>query len=190
MKSLLVPLALASSMLCMPAPASAAWMGLPDGDYAVTLQCTFSSVLDCAQTLAGSITVDGAGLSAMDFSLNGETFSGDPSDGVVDGTVVDTEQSGRTNTPFSFLSLRLITAGSIDNFQTGDRWWVYCENVATNSCTPNTTGLWSARRVGTVDEPPALAVGALGLVAALGLTRRRRAATTLRPWPAPSSPVP
>lgn len=181
MRTLLAPLALAVAAT-VPAPAAATWMGLPDGDYAVTLQCTFSSVIDCSQIIAGSITVSGSGLSAMAFDIDGEPFVGDPQDSVVDGTLADTESSSLSHSPYSFLSLHLITAGSIDLFQTGDLWWVYCNNSGPLTCTPNTTGLWSARLVGTVNEPPALAVAALGLAAAFGAARRRRrAASPARP---------
>lgn len=183
MRNIVAPLALAAAMLAAPAPASATWMGLADGDYAVTLQCTFSSVIDCSQTIAGTITVSGSGLSAMDFDINGETFAGDPLDIVTDASLLETETSAITHAPLSFLSLRLITAGSTLNFQTGDHWWVYCNNINPVNCTPNTQGLWSARRVDSVSEPPTWAVAPLALAAALSAVRRRRRAA------APASPT-
>ncbi len=108
----------------------------------------------------------------MDFDIDGLTFAGDPSDAVVDGNLVDTESSTLDQMPYTFLSLRLITAGSIGNFGTGDRWWVYCNTASPSTCTPNTTGLWTATALATVDEPPVLAT--LGLAGLVGLGLRRR----------------
>lgn len=175
MKTPLALLSLATA-LAAPVTARADWQGLADGSYAVTLNCTFSSQIDCSQPIGGTITVSGSGLSAMDFDIDAQTFAGDPTDAVVDGNLVDTESSQVTLTPFAFLSLRLITAGSIGNFVAGDRWWVYCNNSSPSTCTPNTTGLWTATPLATVDEPSMLATLAVAGLLGWRLRRGRRAA--------------
>lgn len=174
MNKLLHPLLAAGFALAsFTAPASAAWLGLADGDYSVNLHCDSSTEISCPSDIGGTMTLAGGQVTAMNFSLNGDSFVGDPFDTVVDGNLVDTESSTLSGTPFNFLSLRLITAGQIGSYGTGDRWWVYCNNVGAN-CTPNTTGLWSAQRVDRVSEPalPALLLAG-GLAAAV--VRRRRA---------------
>lgn len=168
---------LSAALLCLGTlPAQAAWMGLVDGDYLVDLNCTVSSQITCPSTTTGTITVSGSEVVAMDFTIDGVSFVGDPFDGLFDGTLVDFEGSTlSTSGPFQFLSLRLITDGQIGSFDTGDRWWVYCNTAGDPlSCTPNTTGLWTATRLPSdVPEPamPALLAAAL---AALGWQARRR----------------
>lgn len=155
-------------------PASAAWMGLADGDYTVNLHCDNSTVIACPSDIGGSMTLAGGQVTAMNFSVGGDSFVGDPTDTVIDGNLVDTESSTLPGSPFKFLSLRLITAGQIGSYGPGDRWWVYCNSTSPDTCSPNTTGLWSAQAVGRVSEPALPALLLAGGLAAVTLRRRRR----------------
>lgn len=163
---------LSAASLLTPSAAQAAWMGLDDGNYAVTLQCDFSTLFACPSSLSGSMSISAGSVSWFDFIVDGQVFSGDPDDAVIDGALVDTEGSALVGTPFAFLSLRLITDGQIGNYGTGDRWWVYCNNFDSDSCTPNTTGTWTARAVNLVPEPTPAALLMLGL-ALMARFRRR-----------------
>lgn len=147
-------------------PAHAAWMGLADGAYAVTLHCDTSTQFSCPSDLSGHLDIAGGAASWFDFTVDGLPFQGDPFDAVVDGSLVDTESSTLQMSPFAFLSLRLITDGQIGPYGTGDRWWVYCDNLNANQCAPNTTGTWSARALNAVPEPAPAALLALALAAA------------------------
>lgn len=176
---LFAPIAAAAALAAglLPVAARAAWMGLADGDYAVLLQCDTSTEVPCPAIYNGSLTIAGGQAAAFDFSLDGLAFVGDPSDAVVDGSLVDTESSTLALNPFAFLSLRLITDGQIGPYGTGDHWWVYCNNVGVN-CTPNTTGTWTAQALtaGRVPEPaPATLLAAAGLAMAWRRRSRRAA---------------
>jgi hypothetical protein len=176
--SLAVACAAVLAVSLVPNAARAAWMGLNDGNDAVNLHCDLSSVIACPSDLSGHMSLAGGQVTHFDFVIDGQNFSGDPVDSVTDGSLVDTETSGLINSPFAFLSLRLITAGQIGSYAAGDRWWVYCNNLDSDSCTPSTTGTWSARAVGMVPEPAPAALLALALVAGMG--RRHRAAPSAR----------
>lgn len=179
MKNSLAALALAAAAAGAPPAAHAAWLGLDDGDYAVSLQCTSSTTLDCTQAITGNITVSGAGLSAIDFLIDGLSFGGDPMDYFnVDGTG-SSEGSVAQAQPYSFLALRLVTEGEVLGYAAGERFWAYCSPWGTASCLVDTVGTWSVRAVGTVDEPPGPAIALLALAVAGGLSasaRRRPAA--------------
>jgi hypothetical protein len=121
--------------------------------------------------------VAGNDIVAFDFVIDGVSFVGNPAEGHVDGSLVDFDYALiQTASPFTFLSLRLITDGQISTFNTGDLWWVYCNETANpNQCTPNTTGLWTAQLVPTgVPEPQSPALLATALVALAAVARRRR----------------
>lgn len=164
---------LGAASLLAPATAQAAWMGLNDGDYAVTLQCDFSTEFACPSSLSGSMSINAGAVSWFDFVIDGQVFSGDPGDEVVDGSLVDTESSTLARTPLAFLSLRLITDGQIGAYGAGDRWWVYCNNFDADSCTPNTTGTWHARALNQVPEPAPATLLVLALAAGFSARRGR-----------------
>ena len=174
MKTLSHTLLLACTGLFAAAPAQATWMGLPDGSYDVVLHCTQSTEIPCPSDTTGTMVLQGSSVSAFDFTIDGVHYVGNPVDAVVDGNLVDTESSTLSMPgPFQFLSLRLITDGQIGSFGTGDNWWVYCSNFqGGNTCTPNTTGLWSATPQAPVPEPPLPALLVPAVMAWLW-TRRR-----------------
>lgn len=166
-----LPAVIAAAALA-PQAARASWMNLSDGQYAVDLTCTFSSTIPCPGVVQGTLTVQGAGITAFDFTVNGQHFSGDPEEFTFTNPLVSFDGSQVVLTPFSFLSLRYITAGSVGAFDTGDRWWVYCDNNSASTCTPDTQGLWSATQINAVPEPAPLAL--LVAAAAAGVMSRRQ----------------
>jgi hypothetical protein len=165
-------LSVGAALCALSDSARAAWLGLDDGTYDVTLSCASSTVIACPSQIQGTVTIAGAGASFLSYTVNGEVFSGDPTDGVHTTATADFQFSMLTNSPFSFADLRFDL--SIPNpFIADDQWWVYCNNVGQN-CTPATFGTWRAVEVADVPEPFTLALLAAGL-AGLGFTRRRSA---------------
>jgi hypothetical protein len=167
-------LAFGAGFGALPNAAKADWLGLADGTYDVTLTCVLSSVIPCPSQFQGTVTIEGAGATFLSYTVNGELFSGDPTDGVFTNSVADFQYSRLENVPFSFADLRLDL--STPNPQIpDDQWWVYCDNVSSSTCTPAAAGTWSAVAVAEVPEPFTLALFAAGL-AGLGFRRRRPAA--------------
>jgi hypothetical protein len=159
-------------LILVPHRAHATWLGLADGNYTVNLSCDQSAVISCPGNIHGSLSITGGSATQMSFLINGDTFSGDPIDEVVQGPLLDTESATLRILPnFRFLSLRLITAGQVGSYGVGDLWWVYCSNTTASACSPNTTGLWSAQ---AVPEPDTYVLFGLGL-AGLAWLRRRAA---------------
>lgn len=164
-----------ATLLATP-PAQAAWLGLDDGDYAIALHCDSSPVIPCPSTITGMLSVSGGAADALDLTIDGRSFQGDPFDGLDGNATVDFEYSGlSTASPsFSFVNLMFVTDGSFGIYGTGDRFWLYCANVGPGVCTPNTIGHWDARAIGTVAEPSAAALLAIGLLACARRSAVRR----------------
>lgn len=152
--------------------ASAEWMGLADGDYALSLKC-FDGSLNCAYTGSGQITISGAGVSFMDMLINGLHFVSDPQDTA--DLAQKIERSVHTLTPFGFVSLLMATPGYNGSLGLvpGSLYWSYCENVSENACAARALGLAEAQALPAIPEPSTYLLMATGL-AALGLWRRRR----------------
>lgn len=166
-------LAISAGLGALSSAAKAGWLGLTDGTYDVTLTCVVSSVIPCPSQFQGTVTIEGAGATFLSYTVNGELFSGDPTDGVFTNSVADFQYSRLENSPFSFADLRLDL--STPNPQIpDDHWWVYCDNVSSSTCTPAAAGSWSAVAAAEVAEPFTLALFAAGLA---GLCRGRRRGT-------------
>lgn len=168
--------AVMAAVALAPQAAQASWMNLSDGQYAVDLTCTFSTTIPCPGVIQGSLTVQGAGITDFDFTINGQHFDGDPEEFTFTNVLASFDGSQEVLTPFSFLSLRYITAGSTGAFGTGDRWWVYCDSNGSGTCTPDTQGLWSATLINGVPEPAPLALLVASAAAGVLLKRWRRLA--------------
>jgi hypothetical protein len=166
--------AVLSAAALLPQAAQASWLNLADGQYAVDLTCVFSTTITCPGVIQGTLTVQGTGITDFDFTINGQHFDGDPEEFTFTSLNFSVDVSQEVLTPFSFLSLRYINAGSTGNFGTGDRWWVYCDSNSTVTCTPDTQGLWSATLINAVPEPTPLALLAAAAAAGALLKRRRR----------------
>jgi len=157
------PLLIAYSALLWSGPASATWLGLADGDYDVTLSGCSSAVVTCPVT--GALTISGSDATLFNFSVNGQLFAGDPTDGLQGVN----ERSDLVLSPFSFFSLIHTPDPTVSEF------WVYCENTSPNSCLPM-AGFWNATlRTTSVPEPGTLLLLAMGF-AGIGLARHRRLA--------------
>jgi hypothetical protein len=157
-----------------PLAAQASWLNLSDGQYAVDLTCTASTVIPCPSVIHGTLTIQGAQATAMNVTIDGLDFVGDPDESTFSVPQISLENSQLVLSPFSFLSLRYITSGGTGSFGTGDLWWVYCNNLNTNACTPATQGLWSATPLVNVPEPTPLALLAAALLASVVMLRRSR----------------
>jgi hypothetical protein len=174
MRTLLTAAALGLAAAVFTPAGHAAWLGLQDGDYVVTLSCDFSNVIACPGSSAGTLSLAGGETTAMSFTVNGQLFAGDPLDDLVDGPTIGYESASIQLAPYAFLSLRLMTAGELSPYGPGDRWWVYCNNINATQCAPGTFGTWSARALNAVPEPASLALAALALAALSVAAPRRR----------------
>ncbi len=113
-RTLLTAAALGLAAATFAPAGQAAWLGLQDGDYAVTLSCDFSSVIACPASIGGTLSMAGGETTAMNFTVNGQLFAGDPLDTLVDTATLDFESTTLQLAPNAFLSLRLITAGQFN----------------------------------------------------------------------------
>lgn len=165
--------AFAASWLAASA-AQAAWLGLGDGDYLITLQCELSAVLPCPSTLSGTLSIEAGAADALDLSINGQHFDGNPFDGLDGNATVSFQSSGLSKSPFSFVMLAFITDGSFGPYGVGDRFWQYCVNTGPGVCSVSTRGSWSAVPEGSVPAPAPVALLAGGLVLLAGLRRTPR----------------
>jgi hypothetical protein len=144
---------LAFLLTALPLPASATWLDLSDGTYNVTLSCVFSSVIACPSQIAGTMTINGNGASAFNFTVNGQLFSGDPVDSLFTiPNSIDDQVSTISLTPFAFLYLRN-DLSIMNPFGLADHYWIYCNNFTPTTCTPNTDGNWTASLVNSAPEP-------------------------------------
>lgn len=169
---LLAPAFLALTLA--PLQAHAAWIGLADGNYTVNLSCDFSTVITCPGSVQGSLSIAGGSATQMSVQINGDSFSGDPTDTLFSNSLVDYESVTLSVLPnYRFVSLRLITAGQIGSYGVGDLWWVYCDNTDATTCAPNTTGTWSARVVSAVPEPTSAALVLLALAGGAAASGRK-----------------
>lgn len=158
-------------VLLLPASAHATWLDLGDGTYSLTLNCTQSSVISCPSSTSGSIVVNGAGLSFMDFTVNGQQFVGDPADDVFSLLPTAEYEDSRIGlSPFAFLSLRNNLSVQFSG-SPADHWWVYCNNNSPTTCQPNTVGSWTASPVQT-PEPISMSLIAIGILG-VSLVRHR-----------------
>jgi len=106
----------------VPDAARASFLDLANGTYNVTLTCTFSSVIACPSTIDGTISISGTDVTFMDFTVNGQLFSGDPIEGVFTNLpTADYEYANIELSPFAFFSLRNDLSVS---FGPADHWWV------------------------------------------------------------------
>lgn len=164
------------SAAVMSSSAHATWLGLADGTYDVTLTCVISTVIPCPSTIQGTMTIAGAGASAFDFTVNGQHFIGDPSDGTATGSFGTDQFSTLDLSPFSFVSLQDFLSGNFPGL-TQDSW-AYCNNFDPTSCTPDTAGNWTATAAQTqaVPEPATITLVGFGLAALAWPLRGRRLA--------------
>jgi hypothetical protein len=156
------------SVAMTSSPARAAWLGLANGKYDVTLSCVSSTVISCPSTIDGTMRIGGAGATAFDFTVNGQAFIGAPTNGTVSTVVGTDEYSFVDLSPFSFVSLQHFLTGGFPGL-TADSWG-YCNNFDPTHCTPATSGNWTAKLV-SVPEPAGWAMMLLGF-GAVGATMR------------------
>ena len=161
--------------LASPAAAHADWLDLADGLYDVSLSCAPNkSTIPCPSLFHASLTISGAGASAMSTSFNNQSFSGDPTDNVFTTAPYSSERSVLVDLPYSFIYLAFdLSATNPEGLS--PHWWLYCSNISSTSCTPVSAGNWVATAVSPVPEKSTLALIALGLASLAALQRRRRA---------------
>lgn len=155
--------------------AHASWLGLADGDYDVTLTTCASPGDPAVCTgfpLHGTITVAGAGLSAMSFVVDGVSFAGDPLDFVTDPFIQAgdvRERSRITHNPPTNEFFELMRAvGAVAPPERNQ--WIYCQDIPnSDSCTLQSGGTWVATPR-SVPEPSVALLAGLGLIA-FGVTR-------------------
>jgi hypothetical protein len=177
LKAALLGLSVLLIVVTVTPSANATWLGLADGTYDVTLTCVTSSVIPCPSTIDGTMTIAGAGATAFDFVVNGQSFVGAPTNNTVTTALFGTDQVSVVDlVPFSGLSLEDFLTGGFPGLS--PQSWGYCNNFDATHCTPDTAGNWTAVAVAAaVPEPPGIALFVLGLgiMALAGVTRRRSA---------------
>ena len=172
------PLSRLLLLAALAAPsAHADWLDLPDGLYDISLSCAPNkSTIPCPSSFHASLAISGAGASAMSTSFNNQSFSGDPTDSVYTVAAWSSERSRLVDLPFSFIYLAFdLSATNPEGLS--PRWWLYCSNNSSNTCTPVSAGNWAATAVSPVPEASTVTLIALGLASLAALQRRRRPST-------------
>lgn len=158
---------LAAVAIVVPtATAHAAWMGLDDGTYALTLTCTTSPIVTCPATFQGTLTINGRAASFMDVTVEGIRFTGDPLDSY-DGPLEATQSASLFATPKIFdlfLILPTSTSGPV-------QFWNYVPFTGAQL----SAGTWAAVPVPVSNIPlPGSLVLLAGGIGIFGLIRARR----------------
>ena len=182
MRPIARPLLLATMAAIASPAARADWLDLPDGLYDISLSCVQNnSLIPCPSPFHASLTVSGAGASAMSTSINGQAFSGDPIEDVATFGTYSYQLSTLIDVPYSFITLASdLSPAPATNAGLTNHWWYYCAPSSTG-CRFDLAGSWVARAVSSVPEPSTTALIALSLTS-LAVVRRSRLQPPSATW--------
>jgi hypothetical protein len=152
-------------------PADAAWLGLEDGEYDLTLAGCGAL---CDPSPAGRLTIAGTEATYLRIAIDGVLFEGNPNDYVTNpGGALRSDLDRVSYAPlyYTFFSLLQLTSG--------ENLFIYCRDESPGefggqpvpACRPDTLGSWRAE---PLPEPGTLGLALAATAAGFAAVRIRR----------------